>query len=243
MTEQWRVLMDGPVPAVEQMAFDGRLAHEARLTVRFFRWEPPAVSVGRKQLSPDWLKTPMWCSSGMEVVERPTGGGIAFHGSDLSLAVIVPRVVVGLSLDALMSTVCQSAIKLCDTYASEAEAVLDAERAGRITYCLLDPSPYAVFVDGRKIAGFALRRYQESWLIQGSLLIGPLPEPLTQAMPGAVQCQLQERAVSLAEAAGTALRVEDVMNRWAAHWAEWWAAPRKEASLPYRTWSTSEAKR
>ena len=87
----WRVIVGGPQTAAEQMATDARLAEEAIPTIRLFTWSPPAVSLGWKQPCPDWLRGDRWAASPCEFVERPTGGGIAFHGSDLSLAVVIPR--------------------------------------------------------------------------------------------------------------------------------------------------------
>ena len=154
---------------------------------------------------------------------RPTGGGIAFHGSDVSLAVIIPRSL-RLSLETLMRAVCQNAVLLCEAYGAAATCVLDAKSEGPITYCLAQPAPYAVYVGDRKVAGFALRRYPESWLIQGSLLIRPLADPLVKSLPADVMEQLSARSAPLAETAEAPMTEEDVMQRWSEHWSSWWAA-------------------
>lgn len=232
------------------MAFDERLAQEAVLLVRLFTWEPPAVSFGCRQPRPEWFDEVRWRGSGLEWVERPTGGGIALHGSDVSLAVVVPRAI-GLPLDQLMDLVCQSAVRLCRSYGLNAAPQVQTERPRRITYCLTELSPYAVSLDpstrapdlaegsrsgfrptgamrefgglhGYKVGGFALRRYRESWLIQGSLLVRPLPRRLIQAIPREVADALGQRALSLAEASATPVTESDAMRRWAAHWGAWW---------------------
>ncbi len=93
-------------------------------------------------------------------------------------------------------------------------------REERITYCLTEPSSYAVLLNERKVAGFALRRYPESWLIQGSLLVNPIPGKLTEALPSDVVQSLRERAISLSQ--HTITQEQEVMERWADHWTVWW---------------------
>lgn len=205
--------------AAEHMAIDERLALEAQPNVRLFTWNPPAISLGLKQERPAWLDRTRWEAAGLDVVERPTGGGIAFHGSDVSISVVVPRRRVR-APHSLMSTVCDSAKRLCHAYGLEAEMELAAAQPVRITYCLTQPSPYAVFIAGKKVAGFALRRFPDSWLVQGSLLVRPLPSVLAEALPPDVRDQLAERAVALSEAGGGWLDEADVAQRWAAEWQE-----------------------
>jgi lipoate-protein ligase A len=341
----WRILLDSGRAAAEQMSCDESLAKEARPTARLFLWDPPALSLGWKQPRPEWLSPsdrrrrgiaearpaappPLAEPIAPEVIERPTGGGIAVHGSDVSMAVVVPRAW-GLRLAPLMRLVCQSAVALCHSYGAEAHALVEAPRADargpsrpgmsperrhafrsaqwrsgreigsanfsvetylhdatyehetsrnaalrlrevhkplsvkrapfppaftggapwcafveapaivaaggpsrRLTYCLAEASPYAVLLADRavgaggrtrKVAGFAARRFPESWLIQGSLLVRPLPEPLVRALPEEVQRQFAHRAIPLAQAAARPVTEQEVAARWAAHWTAWWA--------------------
>ena len=214
----WRILFGGAKTAAEQMAYDAALAHEPIPTVRFFSWQRPAISLGWKQPWPDWVKAG---GSAVAVVERPTGGGIAIHGSDLSVAVIVPRAA-GIPLDALMSIVCRSAVRLCQQQGVDAAPVLEMPATKRITYCLTETSPYAVMAGAKKTAGFALRRYPSTWLIQGSLLVRPIPRALANAMPPHDRRQFEARAVPLARAAATPLHEKEMAQCWAGHWSLWW---------------------
>lgn len=201
------------------MAIDERSALDAAPSVRVFTWSPPAISLGFKQQPPAWLEQMRWRSAGLELVERPTGGGIAFHGSDVSISVVVLRRL-GLSPHSLVSAVCRSAERLCRTYGLEATAELVSGQASRVTYCLTQPSPYAVFICGRKVAGFALRRFPNSWLVQGSLLVRPLPAALAGALPQELRDRLAERAVALSEASERWVDEADVAHRWASEWQE-----------------------
>ena len=257
----WRVIIDPSRSATEHMAHDEAFALEGVPMLRLFRWDPPAISLGWKQPYPEWLDAAQWCGAGLELTERPTGGGIAFHGSDLSLSVVLPRAL-DLSLALMMRLVCEQAVRLCATYGVDATtlesiptlhervlppaprtlcfakrssrgsgvtrprvlgwALRDAPPRERLTYCLTQPSPYAVMIGSKKVAGFALRRYPESWLIQGSLLVGPMPFALRQRLPTEVTDDLDARAISLAEAATMSVSAEDVAGRWAERWSLWW---------------------
>ena len=216
----WRVLIGGARSAAEQMARDEALSRETIPTVRLFTWQPPALSLGFKQPHPAWLsgatREARW-----QLVDRPTGGGIAVHGSDVSVAVVVPREL-RVSVETLMRAVCQSAVALCATYGVAARSLLHVPASERVTYCLAQPSSYAVMAAGKKLAGFALRRYPKTWLIQGSMLVHPLPEVLRDALPSEVARQLTGYAVSLAGLANAPVSAADAAQRWAAHWSEWW---------------------
>ena len=173
----WRVLIEeGPCSGVRHMAYDRALAGESAWVARFFRWSPPAVSLGLKQEVPGWLDEKLLCAAGVELVERPTGGGLALHGSDLSIAVVVPMASHA-SLQVLIDAVCSSASRLCSELEVPAVVRQDGARE-RCLICLAEPTPYALMMGARKLAGFALRRTSGSWLIQGSLLINRLPEAL-----------------------------------------------------------------
>ena len=217
----WRVFVDGPQPAAAHMALDEQLAQDGQAAVRLFTWSP-AISLGWKQVPPGWVEGARLAAGGVELVERPTGGGIAFHGSDVSLAVVMPREPASSRLNDLMQTICHSAAAVCLSAGVEPETILEASAAGRIMYCLTEPSPYAVMIKGRKVAGFALRRYPASWLIQGSLLVNPLPPAVRQLLPPAEAALLKTRAISLSEGCGRPLAEDDVARRWAASWTQWW---------------------
>lgn len=217
----WRVLIDSALPAKAQMLKDVELAQEEVPTVRFFCWSPPAISLGLKQKPPAWLEYRQWQQAGLESVERPTGGGIGFHGSDVSIAVIVPRRI-QVPLDLLMDAVCQNALMLVQSLNIDAHTVLETPAAGRIDYCLTENAPYAVMVGSKKAAGFALRRFPKTWLIQGSLLVRPLPDALAGAIPEPVLMQLKSKAVALSEASKDPLTEADVALRWSQQWAAGW---------------------
>ncbi len=215
-------MLDEAGAAAEHMAEDERLSRAAGFTVRGFLWKRPALSLGFRQTPPSWVERGPWRPADLDVVERPTGGGIALHGSDVSIGVVLPRAAQW-PLRALMGAVCESAARLCRSHGVEPDTVLEEpSQGGRITCCLTQPSPYAVYLGERKVAGFAVRRYPQSWLVQGSLLVRPLPASLKEFLPEEVLDSLAARAVSLSEAAGTLISEGELVRRWLERWSVWW---------------------
>ena len=211
-SNSWRIVrMDGET-AREQMAIDEDLAREAQPMLRLFRWSRPALSLGFKQPMPAWMDRESLASHGVEVVERPTGGGIAVHGSDLSCSVVVPQEA-GVTLRALMQTVCEALASAVQSFGVECRWLNDGVASQRIDYCLTEESPYAIMLGERKLCGLALRRYPASWLVQGSLLVRNLPAVFARVMPREVSETLQARAVSLEEATGQPIADDELTAR------------------------------
>ncbi len=208
-------------PASERMRADDAAGRAAQALARFFVWKPPAVSLGWKQHPPAWLSQERWVQSRFEYIKRPTAGGVALHGSDVSLVIVVPHKA-QLSLRSCLAVACRCAVSLCASFGVDATALIDAASFGPVTYCLTEVSPYAVLVGTRKVAGFGARRYPDAWLIQGSLLVRPIPEALRAALPESFIQGLDTRASALSASSEQPIDESRVLKRWAAHWPAWW---------------------
>lgn len=206
----WRVLVHDEPTAAAQMAFDEGLAVEGVPTLRLFRWHTPALSWGYRQRPPSWVEASTCATYGVELVERPTGGGMAVHGSDVSCSVAVPRT--GARLRPLLERLCEGVTRACRAFHVEAQWDTEASPTSPIAYCLTQVSPYAVTVAGRKVCGFAVRAYAASWLIQGSLLVHQIPEAIRALMPDSVRHGYETRAMCLEDAAGGRLEDSNVLR-------------------------------
>jgi lipoate-protein ligase A len=80
MTEKWRLLDTGTHDAFYNMALDEAIA-AARTknlvpnTIRFFRWEPSAVSIGYFQSMEEEVDTSSCNERNIDYIRRRTGGG------------------------------------------------------------------------------------------------------------------------------------------------------------------------
>ena len=87
------VWWDAPADGATNMARDEALASEAcrrgAVLVRVSTWARPEVSLGAFQRIADARA----CAAleGLPIARRPSGGGAIVHGSDVTLAIAVPR--------------------------------------------------------------------------------------------------------------------------------------------------------
>ncbi|MBI3319848.1 MAG: hypothetical protein HYZ89_04605 [Candidatus Omnitrophica bacterium] len=139
----WEILVADGATASAQMAIDEALVRLGRPAFRLFRWAQPALSLGWRQPVPAWIDPVRLSSHGVEWVERPTGGGVAVHGSDLSYSVALSHRP-GLRLHDLLRRVCESLTRAMQAFGISAQWCEDIERPRRIEHCLTEPSPYAM---------------------------------------------------------------------------------------------------
>ncbi len=157
------------------MAIDEALLEHATVpSIRFYRWYSPALSFGYFGKFSDVASF----QGDRDVVRRWTGGGIVFHGDDLTYSIVIP------ASDAAFS---ESSILiyekihwfLCDVLIANGERAELALVAGvgdagtaiidRGHSCFANPVCADVMIDGRKIAGAAQRRTRDGLLQQGSI--------------------------------------------------------------------------
>lgn len=87
MTQPWRLLLHGARSAFDNMAIDEAILRcvatgEAPSTLRFYTWEPSAVSIGYFQGLEQEVDLEACRREGVDVIRRLTGGGAVFHDRD-----------------------------------------------------------------------------------------------------------------------------------------------------------------
>src|SRR6266550_1876867 len=181
---------DLPRTAAINMAVDEALLESATIpTIRFYRWDHPALSFGYFGRYADVIQRKR------DLVRRWTGGGIVFHGEDLTYSIVVP---------AGDSAFSESSMSIYEKVhqalsgaltASGQHAVLAAidDRGGRGVAtrassidggynCFANPVRADVLLNGRKIAGAAQRRTRHGLLQQGSIQYVDLGNGLAQRL-------------------------------------------------------------
>jgi lipoate-protein ligase A len=93
--DYWRILKVESYNAAMNMAIDEailqcRVANEVPSTLRFYQWQPSAVSIGRFQKLENEVQLENCRKLGVEVVRRISGGGAVYHDSqgELTYSVI-----------------------------------------------------------------------------------------------------------------------------------------------------------
>ncbi len=83
----WRVIQLEEHDAYDNMAIDESILEHIKderssPTIRFYRWKPSAVSIGRFQSMEDEVNIEKCRSDGIDFVRRITGGGAVYHDYD-----------------------------------------------------------------------------------------------------------------------------------------------------------------
>jgi lipoate-protein ligase A len=207
----WRLLDDvgATRSADEQMAADLAMltgvAGGAPPALRLYRWDPPALSIGRFQPDAD-VDRAACVRAGIEVVRRPTGGRALLHGGDLTYAVAMPRPPgpAG-SVDAVY---CRLAAALVAGLALLGVGAAVARHRGGATgpMCFTSMQGADLRVGDRKLCGSAQMRRGGGVLQHGSILLRRLPVDelaLVHPRPGEdrrrAREELRERTVTLEE--------------------------------------------
>lgn len=92
---RWRLILTEPACGALNMALDQALLEAAAgdrfpVTLRFYRWEPAALSIGRFQPLKD-VDLDACAAENIEVVRRPTGGKSILHLDDFTYSITVPQ--------------------------------------------------------------------------------------------------------------------------------------------------------
>jgi len=213
----WRLIIeDEPRSGAANMAVDESLAESVAAgdsppTLRFYRWQPAAVSLGRHQSVADVDREKI-ARHGYDLVRRTTGGRAILHTDELTYSVAArlddPRMAGGV-MDAylLMSngllTGLQALGLAAEKAAGDVRAGPDVSAA-----CFEVPSAYEITAGGRKLMGSAQSRRKGYVLQHGSLpLVGDIARLVdVLALPdedaASLRAQLAARACTLAQALG-----------------------------------------
>ncbi len=178
----WRLIIDPPGDPAGNMAADEGIARlaveEARPILRIYRWDRSAVSLGRRQKREELSLSVM--ENRLPVVWRLTGGGAVFHRPDeLTYAFSASRSLLPPGIP-LREIACFLHRRLRETavargWVNGADLSLaGADPAGPAPFCFSAPARGDLIYQGRKVAGSALRVWNDRILLQGYLQGLPL---------------------------------------------------------------------
>ena len=182
----WRLLLDGECDPFWNMAVDSAILRavgrgETGPTIRLYRWNRTAVSVGRFQNVERTLKLEYCERTGIPVVRRPTGGRGILHGTDQTCAIAALTVDLGPAGERisdsyrLLSLAFLEALRRLDVPAAQSRN----ETAVGAGDCLASCSVADVVAQaGLKLVGSAQRRCGAVLLQQSSIRhLPPNTEP------------------------------------------------------------------
>ena len=170
---------ESPHSAAMNMAIDEALLETAVVpTIRFYRWRSPALSFGYFGKFSD---VAIYAAE-RDLVRRWTGGGIVFHGDDLTYSIVIPASdpVFDESSIAIYEKIHRALADALNGVGERAVVAGGVDPGGIALSkhaavsasgynCFANPVRADVMMNGRKIAGAAQRRTRRGLLQQGSI--------------------------------------------------------------------------
>jgi lipoyl(octanoyl) transferase len=193
---------ESPHSAAMNMAIDEALLETAEVsTIRFYHWRSPALSFGYFGKFSD---VAIYAAE-RDLVRRWTGGGIVFHGDDLTYSIVIPArdPVFDESSIAIYEEIhralCGALVKTGQRavvaggvdpggFSAATRAAVNASGYN----CFANPVRADVMMDGRKIAGAAQRRNRRGLLQQGSIQGFAMKSDLAQKFAQALSANCSE---------------------------------------------------
>lgn len=171
----WRLIDTPPAPGAWNMAVDEALAATVAAggppVLRFYRWSPPCLSLGRNQPARGRYDLDALAARGIDVVRRPTGGRAVLHHRELTYAVAAPQALFGgprQAYAAINRALVAGLVRL-GVPAAQQPAGMERAPVPSLSPCFAQPVEGEVVAAGRKLVGSAQRRLGEVILQHGSL--------------------------------------------------------------------------
>jgi lipoate-protein ligase A len=187
------------------MAIDEALLEQAMVpSIRFYRWHSHALSFGYFGRFADVASY----AGARDLTRRWTGGGIVFHGDDLTYSIVIP--VKDAAFDESSTSIYEKvhlalvgALSVSGKHAVVAGGIdpagivvaTRAVSAGRY-YCFANLVRADVMIDGRKVAGAAQRRTRCGLLQQGSIQGVDLENGLAERFAEALSTNCNARRIN-----------------------------------------------
>jgi lipoate-protein ligase A len=188
------------------MAIDeALLEHAAVASIRFYRWHSHALSFGYFGKFADVAEY----AFERDLVRRWTGGGIVFHGEDLTYSIVIPvsDAAFGESSISIYEKIHHALCRVLKAVGERAVVAGDVDpgrnrfaKEAAVTVaghsCFAKPVHADVLIDGRKVAGAAQRRTRRGLLQQGSIQGVDLENHLAQRFAQALSNNCSKRKIS-----------------------------------------------
>jgi len=193
----FRVINDPQSTAKINMATDEALLScfkEGDLGIlRLYSWEN-SFTIGAGQKFDDYPFSSLYKGS---YAKRITGGGVLFHGHDLSYSLVIPtKLLDGLSIKESYEKICLFIINFYKKIGLDAKYVKDDESISlsKSDFCQVGFEAYDILIDGKKIGGNAQRRTKKAIFQHGSI---PIFRNSDESLNGKIGYTLEDFKINL----------------------------------------------
>lgn len=218
--KEFRLLSSFNQNAKENMAIDKALATTYKTgdkpILRLYTWKK-SFTVGVGQKVDDYID--VYKEYGNNTAKRITGGGVLFHGHDLSYSVIFPKnFALNLSVKQTYEKICSFLLEFYKSLGLKASFAKDIEsiELSKSNFCQVGFEAYDIIVNGIKIGGNAQKWSKHMIFQHGSI---PLKSVENRVELGNtlesfnINLEFEEAAQMLAKSFGKVFDVELVPSR------------------------------
>jgi lipoyl(octanoyl) transferase len=220
------------------MAVDAALAEAVRAggppVVRFYRWSPACLSLGRNQPGRGCYDIDAVRARGLDVVRRPTGGRAVLHDRELTYTVVLPERSLG-GPRRSYATVNRALVRGLRRLGVAAELQPRGERHAAVPSldaCFREPAEGEVTVGGRKLVGSAQCRDAGVLLQHGSLLLAGDQAAVTELLLAPPMEERRDDPATLADLLHPLPGWDDLTAALAAGFEEEFSLSARSAPLP-----------
>jgi lipoate-protein ligase A len=218
--QQWRLIIDGPGAASWNMAVDESLLEnlsrhpEREPVLRFYTWDPPALSLGFFQNQADF-STRILKRLGIVPITRISGGAAALHWGDLTYSVVARA---GRDLPFDLSAAGEQIRKglLCGLKKAGVPADCGDRDQPRIRHisALAHSAPTDIYCQGKKLAGSAQYRRGCSFMQHGTIILKDQSSLVDRIFSknAAKSKPLSERLISLEQILSTYVHPNEIIT-------------------------------
>jgi len=215
--KKWRFIFSGHQPPPLNMAIDETLLDLYLLSpdpiLRIYGWKPHGFSLGCSQQAELVLHAEKCRKDGIPLVKRATGGGIIFHGNEVTYSLVCSEEDIGSppSVKDAYRVICSFLIESYNRFGLQPCFAIDSpdgRQKIKSSFCFSSFEDYDILVRGKKIGGNAQKRKKKIILQHGSV-------PLSLSMAGIRRYvkeplfSAEKNSISLEEAAGKKVPFEE----------------------------------
>lgn len=208
---EWRLIQDNYHDAYTNMAIDEVLLQSKVPVLRFYRWRPPAISIGYFQKLEEEIDLEKCRRWGIDYVRRITGGKAVLHDNELTYSFVIFTGLMPKSVIKSYKVISRAILITLENLGLKAGMKGEVKRSQKSPLCFNDPSYYEIVVNGKKIVGSAQVRKNGKILQHGSILIDFDIEKMCSLFKSEYKIsQVRERVTSLNNELGKEIEFEDL---------------------------------
>lgn len=223
---RWRLIDTPPAPGAWNMAVDEALAASVAgggaPVLRFYRWEPACLSLGRNQPARGRYDLAALAAAGIDVVRRPTGGRAVLHRRELTYSAAAPAALLGAPRQAYaaINRALVAGLRRLGAAVSLQPSTGARAPIPSLSPCFAEPVEGEVVAAGRKLVGSAQRVLGSVLLQHGSLPLHDDQSTVAALLADPDPAAAEAPPATLSEVLGREPAWEELTAALAAGWEE-----------------------